>query len=413
MAQLREVAGYSRVIFLNGPRQAGKTTLLERLHAELGGAFMSLDVDRERAAAREDPEDYLAAAARPTFLDEVQRAGDPLVLAIKVIVDRDRRPGQFFLSGSTRFLTVPTISESLAGRVAILDLWPLSAAERAGNRPDLLPRLFTEPRSLLHADTAPVTKHEYLQVACLGGFPEVLQRSAGAPRSRWFSDYLRTVTQRDIRELKRIEQMERLPRLLRYLAAITAQELNVAEVARVLRVDPSTVRSDLALFETVYLIHRVPAWSRSLTAKVKQRPKVHIVDSGVAAWLRGDSADALARPGAPGAGALLETFVVNELMKLRGSDDFEGDVYHFRDRDQREIDCVLEARDGSVVGIEVKAASSVNEHDFRHLTFARNRLGDQLRAGVVFYTGQRPLPFGERMMALPISLLWGGGPAPT
>jgi hypothetical protein len=413
MAQLREVAGYSRVIFLNGPRQAGKTTLLERLHAELGGAFMSLDVDRERAAAREDPEDYLAAAARPTFLDEVQRAGDPLVLAIKVIVDRDRRPGQFFLSGSTRFLTVPTISESLAGRVAILDLWPLSAAERAGNRPDLLPRLFTEPRSLLHSDTAPVTKHEYLQVACLGGFPEVLQRSAGAPRSRWFLDYLRTVTQRDIRELKRIEQMERLPRLLRYLAAITAQELNVAEVARVLRVDPSTVRSDLALFETVYLIHRVPAWSRSLTAKVKQRPKVHIVDSGVAAWLRGDSADALARPGAPGAGALLETFVVNELMKLRGSDDFEGDVYHFRDRDQREIDCVLEARGGSVVGIEVKAASSVNEHDFRHLTFARNRLGDQLRAGVVFYTGQRPLPFGERMMALPISLLWGGGPAPT
>lgn len=410
--QLREVASYSRVVFLNGPRQAGKTTLLEQLHAVLGGSFRSLDVDRERAAAREDPEDYLATAPRPVFIDEVQRAGDPLILAIKVMVDRDRRPGQFFLSGSTRFLTVPTISESLAGRVAILDLWPLSVAERAGAAPDLIPQLFDQPRRLLEIQPAAVSRHEYIRLACTGGFPEVQQRLVGAPRSRWFSDYLRTVTQRDIRELRRVEQMDRLPRLLRYLAAITAQELNVTEVARAIGVDDSTIRSDLALLETVYLIHRVPAWSRNLTTKVKHRPKIHLVDSGFAAWLRGESADALARPGNARVGSLLETFVVNELLKLRGAADLQAELYHFRDRDGREIDCILETPDGRVVAIEVKAASTVDIRDVRQLALARDRLGDQFLAGVVFYTGPRPLPFGDRVMVLPISLLWGGRPAP-
>lgn len=412
MRQLREVAGYARVVFVNGPRQAGKTTLLEQLHGASGGSFRSLDLERERGAARESPDDYLAATERPVFIDEVQRGGESLILAIKAAVDRDRRPGQFFLTGSTRFLTIPTLSESLAGRVAILDLWPLSVAERAGTTPDLLSWLFAEPRALLTTTTSPVTRHEYLQLACTGGFPEVSKRSVGAPRSRWFSDYLRTVTQRDIRELKQVEQMERLPRLLRLLAAITAQELNVAELARAMRVDDSTVRSDLSLFETVYLVHRVPAWSRNLTTKVKHRPKVHLVDSGMAAWLRGDSVDALARPTATGAGALLETFVVNELLKLRAVAELEPELYHFRDRDQREIDCILEAPDGRVVGIEVKAASSVNRADLRHLALARDRLNDQFVAGIVFYTGPRPLPFGDRLMALPINLLWGGGPAP-
>lgn len=269
LEQLREVAEYTRVVLINGPRQAGKTTLLQQLHAELGGWLRSLDVDVERASARADPEGYIMSAPRPTFLDEVQCAGDPLILAIKTATDRDRRPRQFFLSGSTRFLTVPTLSESLAGRVAILDLWPLSVAERSGVRPEIIAQLFTEPQVVLGTEPAPVTRHEYLQLACAGGFPEVVQRPAGRARSRWFSDYLRTVTQRDVRELKRIEQTDRLPRFMRYLAAITAQELNVAEAARVIGVDAGTIRSDLALFETVYLVHRLPAWSRNLTAKIK------------------------------------------------------------------------------------------------------------------------------------------------
>lgn len=412
-AQLREVGTYARVVLINGPRQAGKTTLLEQLHAELGGSLQTMDTDAERSAARADPEGYVVSAPRPTFIDEVQRVGDPLILAIKIATDHDRRPGQFFLSGSTRFLTVPTISESLAGRVAILDLWPLSAAECAGVAPDFLPRLFEDSGSFLGVQTAPVTRHEYLRIACAGGFPEAVQRSSGRPRNRWFSDYLRAVTQRDIRELKQIEQMERLPRFARYLAALTAQELNTAEAARVMAVDRGTIQSDLALFETVYLVHRLPAWSRNLTAKIKRRPKIHLVDTGLAAWLRGQSADALARSGADGAGPILETYVVNELLRLRAAGEVEAEFYHFRDRDGQEIDCLLETSDGRVIGIEVKSATTVNAHDFRHLLLARERLGDQFRVGVVFYTGRRALPFGDRMMALPINLLWGGGPVPS
>lgn len=408
LEQLREVAEYTRVVLINGPRQAGKTTLLQQLHAELGGWLRSLDVDVERASARADPEGYIMSAPRPTFLDEVQCAGDPLILAIKTATDRDRRPRQFFLSGSTRFLTVPTLSESLAGRVAILDLWPLSVAERSGVRPEIIAQLFTEPQVVLGTEPAPVTRHEYLQLACAGGFPEVVQRPAGRARSRWFSDYLRTVTQRDVRELKRIEQTDRLPRFMRYLAAITAQELNVAEAARVIGVDAGTIRSDLALFETVYLVHRLPAWSRNLTAKIKKRSKIHVVDSGFAAWLRGQSADSLARPTAEGAGPIMETFVINELMKLRAATELEVDLYHFRDRDGREIDCILQTPDSRVVGVEVKASATVNVHDFRHLSFARDRLGDEFITGALFYTGARALPFGDRLMALPINLLWNG-----
>ncbi|KAM96751.1 ATPase [Mycobacterium tuberculosis 2074CJ] len=283
LEQLREVAEYTRVVLINGPRQAGKTTLLQQLHAELGGWLRSLDVDVERASARADPEGYIMSAPRPTFLDEVQCAGDPLILAIKTATDRDRRPRQFFLSGSTRFLTVPTLSESLAGRVAILDLWPLSVAERSGVRPEIIAQLFTEPQVVLGTEPAPVTRHEYLQLACAGGFPEVVQRPAGRARSRWFSDYLRTVTQRDVRELKRIEQTDRLPRFMRYLAAITAQELNVAEAARVIGVDAGTIRSDLALFETVYLVHR-PA---RLVAESDREDQEAVKDPRRRQWLRG------------------------------------------------------------------------------------------------------------------------------
>ncbi len=160
-------------------------------------------------------------------------------------------------------------------------------------------------------------------------------------------------------------------------------------------------------------MHRLPAWSQNLTAKIKKRPKIHVVDSGFAAWLRGQSADSLARPTAEGAGPIMETFVINELMKLRAAADLEVDLYHFRDRDGREIDCILQTPDGRVVGVEVKASMTVNVHDFRHLSFARDRLGDQFITGVVFYTGARALPFGNRLMALPINLLSSGQPFPV
>lgn len=380
----------------------------------LGGAFVTLDDADQRAAARDDPGGYLQAMPRPLFVDEVQRGGNEFVLAIKVAVDREQRRGAFVLSGSTRFLTVPTLSESLAGRAALIELWPFSVAERVGAPSMFLDRVFGEPGSLLHDPAAPLTRHEYLRVVRIGGFPEVVSLRSARSRAIWFSSYLTTVTQREVLDIARIRHVELLPRLFRLLAALTAQELNVTALARDLGLDDVTVRGYLPVLETVFLLHRLPAWSRNLTARVKRRPKVHLTDTGLAAWLLEQSADTLARPGNPAAGALLETFVVNELAKLRATSELEVGMFHFQDRDGREVDCVLETPAGRVVGIEVKAAATVRGDDFRHLATLRDRIGPEFVAGIVFFTGERPLPFGDRLFALPISALWGGlRPAPS
>jgi predicted AAA+ superfamily ATPase len=402
-----------RVTIINGPRQAGKTTLLRQLHDTLGGTFATFDDADQRAAARDDPAGYLQAGPRPLFIDEVQRAGDDFVIAIKAAVDRDQRPGTFVLSGSTRFLTVPTLSESLAGRAGLIELWPFSVAERVGAAPEFLDRVFADPDALLAESPAVLTRHEYLRLACVGGFPEVVARRSARSRAMWFRSYLTTVTQREVLDIARVRNIELLPRMFRLLAALTAQELNAAALARDLGIDDETVRNYLPLLETVFLIHRLPAWSRNLTARVKRRPKIHLTDTGLAAWLLEQSADALARPGNPASGSLLETFVINELTKLRVTSDIEVSMFHFQDRDGREVDCVLETPAGRVVGVEVKAAATVRGEDFRHLTTLRDRIGNDFMAGVVFFTGERPLPFGDRLIALPISLLWGGAQPPS
>ena len=410
---LAECVADFRVTILNGARQVGKTTLLRELHRRLGGAFVTLDDEDQRASARGDPRGYLEALPRPLFVDEVQRAGDPFVLAIKAEVDRNPTPGLFVLSGSTRFLTVPTLSESLAGRAALIELWPFSVAERAGAAPTLLHRLFEDPASLLHDRPEPMTRHEYLRLACAGGFPEALTRRSARSRALWFSSYLTTVTQREVLEIGRVRNVDVLPRLFRLLATLTGQELNVAEIARSLGIDDGSVRSYLSLFETVFLVHQVPAWSRNLTSRIKRRPKVHLTDTGLAAWLLQQSPDALARPGNAVAGALLETFVVDELAKIRSVTELEIGMFHLQDRDGGEVDCILETPAGRTVGIEIKAARTVRAEDFRHLASLRDRLGTDFVAGVVFFTGDSPLPFGDRLVALPISLLWGGVRPPS
>jgi hypothetical protein len=408
-ARLREYIDDFRITIVNGPRQAGKTTLLRQVYQDLGGAFVTLDDGNQRAAARDDPVGYLQGLPRPLFVDEVQRAGDSFVLAVKAEVDRQPRPGSFILSGSTRFLTVPTLSESLAGRAALVDLWPFSVAERVGAPPDFLDRLFSEPAAVARLRSAPITRHEYLRLACAGGFPEAVARRTARSRTSWFRSYLNTVIQREAADFSRIRHLALLPRMVRLLAALTGEELNAARLANDLGIDAETVRSYLSLLETVYLVRLLPAWSRSLTARVKRRPKIHMTDTGLAAYLREQSADSLARPSSSAAaGALFETFVVNELTKLHSVSEVETTLWHYQDRAGGEADCVLETPSGRVVAVEVKTAATARADDFRHLKMLRDRLGTDFVAGVVIFAGPEPVPFGDRLFALPASLLWNG-----
>jgi uncharacterized protein len=394
-----------RVVIVNGARQSGKSTLLETIRGR--ATAVTLDDRNALRAARTDPAGFLEGLGTPLYIDEVQRGGDPLVLAIKAAVDRRHtEAGLYVLAGSSRFLTVPQLSESLAGRARIIDLWPLSQSEIAGNAAEtLIDRLFRgdEVRNL---DTPVESRSESLERVVRGGFPTAHRISTARQRAAWFDDYVETLIRRDLTELSRIRQGVDLRRFVSLLAARTSQEVNVAAIARAAQLGEDATRSYLALIETIFLVHQLPAWSTSATARAKRRTKLHFVDSGVAANVLGVSVDSLLPAMSPYLGPLVETFVVSEFARLQTWSAHRVRHAHFRDSEQREVDLVLEARDGRVVCVEVKAANDVDEGDFRHLRYLRDRLGDRFVQGVVVHLGRRPLAFGDRLTALPLSSLW-------
>ena len=397
-----------RVVVVNGPRQVGKSTLLSGLVGLPGGVSGTLVTLDDRTAlrtARTDPAGFVNGYGFPLLIDEVQRGGDGLILAIKQTVDRDDRAGQFVLAGSSRFLTVPTLSESLAGRARIIDLWPLSQGELTQGTDSLLDGLFAPTADLRSLAVDPLSRRQVMERVVVGGFPTAHRLSAPL-RADWFDDYRRTLVQRDLTELRRLRQIDDVPRLLRLAAARTAQELNVANYAETLGLTADIVRDYLSLLEVIYVHHLLPGWSSGATARAKRRPKLHFVDCGLAASTIGASVDSLAPPTSSMAGPLLETFVVGELLKQRSWSRERPDILHFRDREQREVDVIVEARDGRISAVEVKAAVDVDDADTRWLRYLRDKLGDRFTNGVVLHLGDRPRPLGDRLTALPVSTLW-------
>jgi predicted AAA+ superfamily ATPase len=365
-----------------------------------------LDDQATLQAALADPVSMARAGHPPRAFDEVQRAGDPLVRAIKAVVDDDPAPGQFILNGSADFLTVPTISESLAGRAAFLELWPFTQGEIDGARDGFVDAAFDEPESLRSRPPSRLAPGDYLSRVVTGGYPEVVGLSESSRRT-WFANYLRTVIQRDITELTGARRADQLPKLLRLLAARTANELVLTQVHRDAGFGSrDTTDAYIGFLGMTYLIQLLPAWSRSLTTKVKRHPKVYLCDTGLASHLLGKRAEALARPTDPARGPLLETFAVNEIRRQLTWSAVDASAHHFRDRDGAEVDMVLEASDGRVVALEVKASATVERTDFRWLELLQSRTGDDFVHGFVLYCGERPLAFGEGLSALPLAYLW-------
>jgi uncharacterized protein len=396
----------ARVLVVNGARQSGKTALLGLLQGRLGGTYVTLDRAADLRSARTDPGGFVTGFDEPLFIDEVQRGGDPLVLAVKYEADRTNQRGRFVLAGSTRFLTEPRLSESLAGRVRFVDMWPCSQGEIDGTGDSFVDAVFTEPGNVGKLHAPEMARREVFERVCRGGFPEAVLAESMPVRRDFFADYARTITAKDVRDLADLEHTASLRSILRLLAALTATELNVTELARRLQLPPETMRRYLPLFETIYVHHVVPAWSRNHAAKVVRRPKIHMLDSGLAAHLVGADPTGLARPTSTQSGPLFESFVAGELARQLSWSDTEAALFHYRDRRGVEVDLVLEAADGRVVGVEVKAAVDVHESDFRGLRTLRDRVGEEFVAGVVVHCGDRPRPFGDRLWSLPISALW-------
>jgi predicted AAA+ superfamily ATPase len=394
----------ARVVMVVGPRQAGKTTLVRALATgALPRSYVTLDEAGTRRAAAEDPVGFVAGLRRPVAIDEVQRVPD-LLLEIKRTVDLDPRPGDFLLTGSARVLSLPKVADALVGRVQTVTLWPLAQAEIAGAEGNLVDLLFDG--ELPEIANAPAGLNAWLGRALAGGFPEARERAEGAARDAWFSSYLETLVERDVRDLADIRALDEVPALLSLLASRSTGPLNVASLAGELRLSEATARRYLALLDATFVLLRVPAWRRNLGKRATAAPKLQVVDSGLAAHLLGLSARRLSRAQALG-GGLLESFVRMELVKHASWSESRPSIYHLRTRGGgQEVDAILERRGGQLVGIEVKATATPSKRDFRGLEELRDSRGDDFVAGVVIYSGERTLPFGDRLWALPVSALW-------
>ncbi|SPL92420.1 ATPase [[Actinomadura] parvosata subsp. kistnae] len=394
----------TRVVLVNGARHCGKNRLVGRIAKGRAAEWRDLDSTATRQAAVEDPDGFVAFPDL-MVIDEIQRVPE-LLLAIKSQVDNDPRPGRFLLTGSSRLLALKDLPDTLPGRMETIELWPFAQGEIDGTADRFVDAVFAEGPALRH--NSEVTRTEYAERLIRGGFPEAVARDNPRRRGRFFDSYLGDLIARDVRQLSEIERAPQMTALIRLLAARSGQLLVANALSAELGVSASTVIRYLALLEEVFLIKRIPAWSRNLSNRAVGTPKVAFVDSGVAANVLGTDARGLVRPG--GAfGPLLEGFVLMELARQLTWSDELVDLSHYRTKDGVEVDAVLENRQGRVVGIEVKAASTVRGGDFRGLRHLADRLGDDFVAGVVLYTGTQTLPFGDRMRAMPVSALWEAG----
>jgi predicted AAA+ superfamily ATPase len=395
----------TRIVVLQGARQVGKTTLIHDVTAARGGRLVTLDDDLTRVAAQSDPSGFLAQFPQGTLaIDEVQRVPE-LVLALKLAVDRDPRPGGFLLTGSANLLRLPAMQDSLAGRAESVDLFGFSQGELANHHERFIDRLLGGESFAGHTST--LTRADYLERACAGGYPEALTRPAGRRRAAWLDNYVQRIVERDAADISGLQHLDELPRLLRLIAARNAGELNITNLANDAGMPVRTLSPYLALLETLFLIQRVPAWSTNLSKRVVARPKAMLLDTGLAARLVNASAAGASTQGHPELGGhLLEGFVAGELRRQLGWAEQTARLSHYRDHGGAEVDLILETDDGRVAGIEVKATSTVSGRDAKWLTQLRERLGNRFAGGVILHTGPTSAPFGDRIVAAPIDVLW-------
>ncbi len=395
------------VVLVNGPRQVGKTTLVRALP---GRRYLNLDDATVLAAARADPVGFIGGLQGPVTLDEVQKAPE-LFPAIKAAVDRARRPGRFLLTGSTDVLLLPRLSDSLAGRMEVLTLWPFSQGELEGVGEGFVDALFAA-RRVPTLPQARMSRRELIERIVRGGYPEVQRRRALTRRAAWFGSYLTAVIQRDVRDLAQIDGLTVLPRLLGLLAARTSATLNVADLSREAALPQTTLGRYLGLLGATFLLQTVPAWSANRTKRLVKSPRVHLSDTGLACHLL-DQAPARLDREPQWLGPLLETFVTLELRKQIAWSRTRPALFHFRTHAGQEVDLLLEDARGRIVGIEIKAGRTLRSEDFRGLRALGEAGGDRFLRGVVLYEGEESVALGPRLLALPIEGLWRLGTPPS
>lgn len=398
---LRAMAA-ARVVALLGPRQAGKSTLARRLAAEhLGARYITLDDDAIRDSAETDPARLIADLPVPLVIDEVQRAPG-LLLAIKRRVDVDNARGQYLLTGSANLRRIPTVADNLPGRVDYLSLWPFTQSEIEGRIENRLFENLFEGKVPDISD-APVGRRVYADRILKGGFPEAGLRE-GSDRLRFFSDYVGSLLDRDVAETSNVKDPDITQRLMRLMASRTAGLANYESLGSDLEIDGKTAKAHLEVLERLFLIRIQRPWHTNLGKRQMKPPKLYVSDTGLIAGELGIDSERLIFDDEL-AGKMFETFAVTELERLASWHPEPLSFWHYREG-RREVDMIIERPSGELIGVEIKAGATLRSRDFAPLRYLRKRLGERMVCGIVLHTGERTMPYGDDLWAVPLEALW-------
>jgi uncharacterized protein len=402
-ARVLEALADTRIVAVEGPRQAGKSTLCTRIATERGMPVVTLDDANTRRGASDDPEGFTAALGERAFIDELQRAPE-LVLALKRTVDRDPRPGRFLVSGSASLLLAPRIGDSLAGRVERVPLRPFTQAELARRPPPRWLDEIWQGAGAPYVESDAVGRAAHAERIAAGGFPPAIARPERRRRA-WFDDYLAALVARDVPDLLDVRRPDLLPALLAHLAAGSGSLVALRPIARALAADEKTVRTYVRLLELLHLVVSVPAWTPGFAARAVRAPRLFVEDTGLMTHLLDAGATRIATDDTL-SGRAHETFAAMELARLLPHTETAPTIRHWRGPHGEEVDIVLEDRAGRVVAIEVKAGATVRRRDLRGLHRLRALAGERFLAGLVLCTTRQTIPLARRVWALPTEALW-------
>lgn len=398
----------SPVVFLNGPRQAGKSTLVQKLSSEeFESEYVTFDSITQLSAAANSPESYLRDRKKSLIIDEVQLVPE-LFRALKIVVDELRQEhqehgtkikGKFLLTGSANIMALPKLSESLVGRMSILTLYPLSASEALGNDGKFIERIFNKE---FKADK---DKEKLTDIINIATFPEISGAELNE-RENWFDGYLTTILQRDVRALAEIEKLSILPNLLRILANRAGGLINDADIARDAGLNPVTSRNYKTLLKMLFLTFELAPWYRNTGKRLVKSSKGYITDTLLLSHLLQYKLDDLEKNHPEIFGHVLENFIATELLKLISNNNEKCELLHFRTNDNKEVDFVLEKPNGQIVAFEVKQRDNVEKSDFKGLEVLQAIAKNDFVCGIILYRGKDVVPFGQNLWAVPISNLW-------